>query len=180
MAWLAKDSAGIQIAQRDEPYLDDQLKAQLEADVLVKYPTREAATLPVLHALQHKHGWLPHQAIEEAAEFLDLPASQVLDTASFYDDFWLEPKGKHVIWICQSLSCELTGSVQLFEKLKEKLGVDIGQTTEDGRFTLKSVECLGSCGTSPCMLIDDVLHENVTPQGVDQIIDAIEVTKADQ
>ena len=174
MAWIAKDSAGLEIARRDEPYLDDELKAQLEADVLVKYPTREAATLPALHALQHKHGWLPYQALEEVAEFLDLPASQVLDTASFYDDFWLEPKGKHVIWICQSLSCELMGSDEVFQKLKGKLGVDIGQTTKDGRFTLKSVECLGSCGTAPCMLIDDVLHENVTLDRVDEILDTMD------
>jgi len=174
MAWPVKNSAEMSIARRDEPYLDDKLKARLEADVLVRYPTREAATLPVLHALQHEHGWLPQQAIEEVASFLDLPASQVLDTASFYDDFWLEPKGRHVVWVCQSLSCELTGSQEVFEKLKDKLGIDAGQTTDDDRVTLMVVECLGSCRTSPCMLVDEVLHENVTTQGVDKIIDALD------
>ena len=174
MAWSMKNSAGMEVARRDEPYLDDDLKAEFEAEVIVRYPTRQAATLPLLHALQHTHGWLPLQAIEEAALFLDVPASEVLDTASFYDDFWLEPKGRHVVWVCQSISCELMGSDQMFQKLKDKLGVDVGQTTDDGKVTLMAVECLGSCGTAPCMLVDEVLHENLTTERVDEIIDALD------
>ena len=174
MAWSMKNSAGMEVARRDEPYLDDDLKAEFEAEVIVRYPTRQAATLPVLHALQHKHGWLPPQAIEEAARFLDVPASEVLDTASFYDDFWLEPKGRHVVWVCQSISCELMGSDEMFQKLRDKLGIDVGQTTDDGRITFMAVECLGSCGTAPCMLVDEVLHENLTPERVDEVIDALD------
>ena len=174
MAWIMKNSATIEIERRAQPYLDDQLKAELESEVLSRYPTRSAATLPVLHALQHKHGWLPLQALEEAAAFLDVPAAQMLDTASFYDDFWLEPKGKYVIWVCQSLTCELMGAGEILTQLKRKLGVEPGQTTADGRFTLMVVECLGSCGTAPSALVDDVLHENLTPENMERILDALD------
>ena len=174
MAWIMKNSATIEIDRREEPYLDDTLKAELETTILSRYPTRQAATLPVLHAIQHRHGWLPLQAIEEAAAFLDVPASQVLDTASFYDDCWLEPKGKYLIGVCQSLTCELMGATPLLERLVRKLGIEPGQTTDDGRFTLMTVECLGSCGTAPCALVDDVLHENLTSENMERILDALD------
>lgn len=174
MAWIMKNSATMAVERREEPYLDDELRAQLEADVLSRYPTRQAAALPVLHALQHKHGWLPLQAVEEAAAFLETPAALMLDTASFYDDFWLEPKGKYLIWVCQSLSCELLGAVELLADIQRKLGIAPGQTTEDGKFTLMTVECLGSCGTAPCALVEDVLHEKVTAESMGRIIDALD------
>jgi len=174
MAWTAKNSATDTIERRDEPYLDDALKAELEADVLPRYSTRRAATLPVLHAIQHAHGWIPHQAIEEVATFLGQTPSQVLDTVSFYEDFWLRPKGKYLIMLCQSLSCELCGQLELLERVKAKLGIDVGQTTEDGKFTLVTVECLGSCGTAPAALINETLHENLTAESFERILDGLE------
>lgn len=174
MAWITKNSATMQIERRDEPYLDDALKAELEETYIPRYPNRQAATLPVLHAIQHRHGYLPYQAIEEAAAFLKLPASIVLDTATFYEEFFFEPKGKYVIWVCQSISCELMGHNQLLERLHEKLSIDVGETTDDGRITLMHVECLGSCGTAPCALVNETLHENLTVENLDRIIDALE------
>ncbi len=174
MAWITKNSATMQIDRREEPYLSEALKAKLEQEVIPRFPTRQAATLPVLHALQEEHGWLPYQAIEEAAEFLQLPASRVLDTATFYEEFWLKPKGRYVIWICQSLSCELLGNRQLVEAVQRKLGIGPGQTTDDGRFTLMNVECLGSCGTAPCALINEKLHENLTVENLDRVLDSLE------
>ena len=174
MAWISKNSATIEIEHRAEPFLDSPLREQLEAEVLPRYPTRQAATMPVLHALQEAHGWLPYQAIEEAARFLELPAAEVLDTASFYEEYWLRPKGKYVIWVCQSISCELLGQADLLNRIKQKLDIDVGQTTEDGRFTLMTVECLGSCGTAPCALVNETLHENVTIENFEGILDALE------
>lgn len=173
MAWITKNSATMQIARRDQPYLDEQLSAELEAEVMPRYPTRRAATLPVLHAIQEKHGWIPHQAIEEAAVFLELSAAEVLDTATFYEEYWFEPKGRYVIWICQSLSCELMGQLPLLEGIKGKLGIAEGQTTDDGKFTLMIVECLGACGTAPCALINETLHENLTLDNLDKILDGL-------
>lgn len=174
MAWITKNSAGTQIDRRDQPYLTDELKQKLEAEVLTRYPTRRAATLPVLHALQEAHGWLPYQAIEEAAAFLGVEASETLDTATFYEEYWLKPHGKYVIWLCQSLSCELMGEGSLTDRVKKKLGIDVGETTEDGKFTLMKVECLGSCGTAPCALVNEKLHENLTIENFEQVLDSLE------
>ena len=174
MAWIAKNSATMQIDRRDEPYLTDQLKAKLDDQVLPRYPTRQAATLPVLHAMQQEHNWLPHQAIEEAADYLKLSAAQVLDTATFYEESWLEPTGKYLIMVCQSLTCELMGHDNILKKITDKLAIEPGQTTQDGKFTLMTTECLGSCGTAPCALLNETLHENLTAQNVENILDSLE------
>src|SRR5438046_10481255 len=118
MAWLVKNSAAATVERRPEPYLDDALKAQLERDVIPRFPNRRAATLPTLHAIQHKHNWLPYQAIEEAAAFLGLKPSEVLDTATFYEEFWLRPKGRYLIMVCQSIACEPRGHDRLIDKLR--------------------------------------------------------------
>ncbi|MEX0777712.1 MAG: NADH-quinone oxidoreductase subunit NuoE [Phycisphaeraceae bacterium] len=173
MAWLMKNSGGMNIERRPEAYLDDALKAELEKTVLPHYPTRRAATLPVLHAVQDKHGWLPYQALEEVAEFLGLSPSEVCDTASFYEMFHLRPVGRHIIWVCQSISCELRGEHDIVTKIQEKLGIETGETTLDGKFTLMHAECLGSCGSAPCCLVDDKLHEDLTVENIDRILDSV-------
>ncbi len=171
MAWITKNSGTMQVERRSEPYLDEALKAELERDLLPKYPTKMAATLPVLTAVQNKHGWLPMQAMEEIAAFLGLAASQVYDTASFYDMYYTQPKGKYLIYLCQSISCELMGQPSLQEAICAKLGIEPGQTTDDGKFTLQPFECLGSCGTAPCALVNEKLHENLTVENFGKILD---------
>jgi len=174
MAWIAKNSATMQIERRDEPYLTIALKKQLEEEVLPRYDTRMAATMPALHLVQDTHGWLPHQAMEEIAEFLGLAASHVLDTATFYEEYWLKPHGKYVIWVCQSLSCEIMGQQKLIDKIKDHLGIEVGETTDDGRITLMDVECLGSCGTAPCALVNHRLHENISADNFQAVLDKLE------
>lgn len=174
MAWIMKNSATMQVDRRDEPYLNETLKKHLEKDVLTRFPTKQAATLPALHAVQEEYGWLPYQAIEEIADLLELSPSQVLDTATFYDEFWLHPKGKYVVWVCQSISCELMGQIALRDAIGRKLDVEPGQTTEDGKFTLMNVECLGSCGTAPCALVNEILYENLTIDNFEKVLDALE------
>lgn len=173
MAWITKNSATMIVERRDEPYLDDAMKAALERDVLPNYPTKMAATLPVLHAVQDKHGWLPEQALEEIAAFLELSPSQVYDTASFYDMFYTRPKGRYLIYLCQSISCELMGQPALQEAICRKLGIEPNQTTDDGKFTLQPFECLGSCGTAPCALVNQKLHENLTIENFSKILDEL-------
>src|SRR5262249_52283339 len=102
MAWIVKNSANTPVERREAPYIDAKMKEELEREVIPRSPTRRAATLPVLHAIQHKHNWLPYQAVEEAAAFLELSPAEVLDTASFYEEFWLQPKGRYLIMVCQS------------------------------------------------------------------------------
>ncbi len=174
MAWITKNSGTMAIETREEPYLDDELKAEIEANIIPRYPDRRAATLPTLHAVQHKVGWLPTQALKEIADFLGSAPSEVMDTATFYEEYWLKPKGKYVIWLCQSISCELMGRDTIMSKIKAKLNIEPGETTEDGKFTLMNVECLGSCGTAPCGLVNEKLHENMTVDNIDQILDSLE------
>ncbi|WP_432797272.1 NADH-quinone oxidoreductase subunit NuoE [Poriferisphaera sp. WC338] len=173
MAWITKNSAEMQIKRQDEPFMDDGMKSSL-VEVLNRYPRKQAATLPVLHAVQEKVGWLPYQAIEEIADYLDIPASQVLDTASFYEEFWLKPRGKYVIWLCQSISCEVMGEPNLTTRIADHLGVKPGETTEDGKFTLMKVECLGYCGDAPCALVNEKVHGKLTTENFIEAIDALE------
>ncbi len=174
MAWIVKNSAKMQVPRRDEPYLTDQLKQQAEETILVKYPTRQAATLPMLHLIQETYNYVPAQAMDELADFLELPASQIYDTATFYEEYFFEPKGNYLVQVCQSISCELMGQPELMHKISNKLGVEPGQTTPDGKFTLMVVECLGSCGTAPCALVEGRLHEDITMDNFEKALDELE------
>lgn len=166
MAWIPKPSATAKIERRDEPYLTEDLKRSLRETILPRYETTHAALLPTLHAVQHEHGWLPHQALMEVAEFLSIQPAEVVDTASFYEEYWLKPKGRHVVSVCRSIACEFRGQPELTEAIKGHLGIDVGETTDDGAFTLIELECLGSCGTAPAALLDETLLEDMTPEAI--------------
>ena len=174
MAWIVKNSGTQQIERRDEPYVTDARKKDWKKPLLPRYPTKQAATIPCLHDIQHAHNWLRYQALEELAEFLELEATGVLDTATFYEEFFLEPRGRHTVWVCQSISCELCGERDLTREISDHLGIEPGDTTSDGRITLMKVECLGSCGTAPCALVDEKLHEDITVGNFKEALDALE------
>ena len=170
MAWITENRRTEVVERRPEPYLTDDMKIDLGTRYFPRYPTKRAVLLPALHTVQHAYGWIPVQAMEEVAEFLELSPAEVLDTASFYEEYWLRPKGQYLIQICRSLSCEVCGSNRLTEHVSEKLGIMLGQTTPDGRYTLVELECLGACDGAPVALINEVLYENLTPQTIDQLI----------
>ena len=173
MAWLTKPSAA-PLPNRDTPYLTDALKAEVESTYAHRYPTRRAMALPLLHAIQHEHNWLPPQAIQEGAEFLGIDAAQLQDTASFYEEFFLQPRGKHTIWVCQSVSCECMNEKAVTDAICDKLGIDPGETTPDDKFTLMKVECIGACGGAPVALVNETLHEHLTPENVGGILDKLD------
>ncbi|HYE02729.1 MAG TPA: NADH-quinone oxidoreductase subunit NuoE [Phycisphaerales bacterium] len=166
MAWITKDSAGAAVGRRAEPYLTEQMRDRLTREILPRYEVKQGALLPALHMVQHEYSWIPPQALEEIAAFFGLKPADVLDTASFYEEYWLRPRGKHLVAVCRSIACEFCGHREVTEACKAALGIDVGETTPDGQFTLIEIECLGSCGTAPAMLVDETLHENVTPQSV--------------
>jgi NADH-quinone oxidoreductase subunit E len=172
MAWITKNSATAKIERRDEPYLTEVLQAELRDRYLPRYEIAAGALLPALHLIQSEYGWIPHQAMMEIARFLGLAPAQVIDTASFYEEYWLKPKGRHVVGICRSIACEFCGQPQITDAVRDALGVDVGETTDDGEFTLIELECLGSCGTAPAMLIDHTLHENVRPEQIPALLAA--------
>ena len=173
MAWPTKPSATMQIARRAEPYVTAAMKDRWTREVLPKYATRLGALMPVLHDLQHAYRHIPHQAQLEVAEFLGIAPSDVLDTVSFYDEFTVEQRGVVTIGVCHSIACEQCGcsSDRLVERARERLGIVPGETTDDGRFTLITMECLGSCDTAPVALFNETLHENLTVDSFDRLID---------
>lgn len=172
MAWITKNSGGASVERRSEPYLTPAIKQDLSSRVLPRYENTMGALLPCLHAVQHEYGWIPPQAMLEIAEFLKIPPSQVLDTASFYEEYWLKPKGKHLIAVCRSIACEFRGQPAITDAIRNKLGIDVGETTDDGQFTLVEVECLGACDGGPVALVDETLHVDLTPEKVPGAIQA--------
>ena len=138
-----------------------------------RYPTRRAVLLRALHAIQHAYNWIPIQAMEEIAAFLDLAQAEVMDTATFYEEYWLRAKGKYLVQVCRSLTCEVCQSKALTAHCKKTLGIEIGETTADGKFTLVEVECLGACGTAPVALINEVLFEDLTPEKLDAVLKSL-------
>lgn len=172
MAWESENRRN-GFEKRAEPYVNETMKAYLREVYFPRYPTKRAVVLPGLHLIQHTYNWIPMQAMQELAEFLEVAPSEVLDTATFYEEYWLKPKGKYLLQVCRSLSCELCGSKDLTRMLKKKLGIEAGETTADGKFTLVELECLGSCGTAPVAMINEVLHEEMTPESLEKIIDKL-------
>ncbi|MBI1372142.1 MAG: NADH-quinone oxidoreductase subunit NuoE [Phycisphaera sp.] len=174
MAWIVKDSAHAKIEKRDEPYLSDEMKRHFEAELLPRYATRQAALLPVCHEVQHTYGYLPMQALAEVASFLGLSNAQVLDTVTFYEEFHLQPVGKYMIQICRSIACELCGHAFLSEKVKQKLGIGPGETTDDGKYSFVELECLGACEQAPMCLINEELIGDLTWKKLEAAIDECE------
>lgn len=142
-------------------------------NIISKHETQQSALIPVLREVQDNFGWLSPQSIEEVAVMLDLPPTGVQNVATFYTMFFTEPAGKHIVWVCRTLSCALKGAEHIEHHLCERLNLNTGDTTEDGSITLMEAECLASCGTAPAMLVDDTLYENLTREKVDNIIDSL-------
>ncbi len=150
------------------------LSEQSKADILKirdEYPDAQSALLPALWRAQRDYdGWLPEGAFDEVAALMDLPPTQVAAVASFYTMLNRKPVGQHLIQVCTNISCSLLGAEHLLDYVARKLGIGVGETTPDGRFTLREVECLGSCGTAPMMQVDDAYYENLTEEQVDSIL----------
>ncbi len=154
--------------------LSEQSKVEIHK-IRDEYPDPQSAVLPALALAQRDYGgWLPEAAFDEVAAVLDLPATHVAAVASFYTMLHEEPVGRHVIWVCTNVACSLLGAEHLVEYLGRKLGIAAGQTTPDGRVTLLTAECLGSCGTAPMMQVDDAYYENLTEAKIDEILAGLE------
>lgn len=152
------------------PLLNDDLRKAI-LDCLPRYPTKQAATLPALHLVNDRLGYVPLQAVVELAELLELTPAQVQDTLSFYGFFKQDkPQGQYRVWVCRSVVCEACKSGEILNYLSEKLGIKPGETTPDGRVTLEFAECLGACEAAPVILINDRLHGCVTKEKVDELV----------
>ena len=141
-------------------------------DVMPRYPTKQAVTLPALHIVQDELRSVPLEAMREIAALLDLSPAEVYDTMSFYGFFRSEktPLGRTRLWVCRSLACMLRGGEELLEMLCDKLGVRPGGTTADGKITLEFAECIGVCEGAPCVLVNDEHRMNLAPEMVDALV----------
>jgi len=173
MAWITENRRTAIVEKPSSPYLTEALKAELRDKYFPRYPTRRAVLLPALHLVQHAYNWLPTAALEEIAAFLEISPAEVMDTVTFYDEYWLKPKGKYLVGVCRSLACEVCDGNKITEHLKQKFNVDVGDTSADGKFTLIEMECIGSCGTAPAALVNEVLHENLTVEKIDALVNAL-------
>ena len=183
MAWNALDRRTPAADDADAPLLDEAVKQKTLAFVS-RYPSRRAALLPALHIVQDTYGYLSHRAMRDVAELLELAPAAVLDTVSFYTHFWTHPRGRKLVMVCRSLSCELTGGREVLDAIKSHLGIDEHGTTADGTYSLVTEECIGACEHGPCMLVGERLHSRVKPEDVPRLLsdagnDRLEVPRSD-
>lgn len=142
--------------------------------IIKRYPEgkHKSALIPLLHLAQAEFdGWLSPEVMDHVASILKIQSIEVYEVASFYSMFNLKPVGKCLLEVCRTSSCWLMGSEDIVEHLEKKLNIKVGQTTTDGLFTIKTVECLGSCGTAPMMQVGADYHENLTLEKVDALLD---------
>lgn len=157
--------------------IDDEIKQHID-HWLAKYPAdqRRSAIVESLLVVQEKNGgWLSEAAMKAVAAYLKIPPIEVYEVATFYDMYELAPVGEHKIAICTNVSCQLNGADDIVAAAEKRLGIRLGETTPDGRFFLREVECLAACVGAPmCQIDDKVYHENLTPETMVALIDALE------
>ena len=139
-------------------------------EIIARYPRKEAAMLPVLYLAQREFGHIGPAAIDYVAQLMQQSPARVYGVVSFYTMFNMKPIGRHHIQVCRTLPCALGGAEKVTSFLKKTLGIDCGQTTPDGRFTLSEVECLASCGTAPMMQINDDYYESLSEEKITEIL----------
>ncbi len=148
------------------------LEQTLDA-IVAEHAGQIGALMPILHAVQEKWGFVPETAIPILASRLNLSRAEVHGVVHFYHDFRSEPAGKHVIQVCRAEACQAMGSVALEEHIKNTLGIDYGQTTTDGQFTLQAVYCLGNCACTPTLSINDHIYARVTPKRFELLLQSL-------
>lgn len=153
-----------------------ELRAEIDREI-AKYPGewRQSACMAALRIVQDSNGgWLTEALMDQVAAYLDMPPISVYEVASFYSMYELKPVGRHKVCVCTNVSCMINGSDRIVDHLEKRLAVRLGETTQDGRFTLKEVECLGACGGAPMMQVGKQYYENLTPEILDSILDGLE------
>lgn len=138
---------------------------------MTHYPDRHSVGIEALKIAQKHRGWISNETLQEVAQFLGMTRDELDNVATFYNLLYREPVARHVILICDSVSCWINGYEMLREHFRSRLGIVLGETTNDQRFTLLPIVCLGACGGAPAMMIDGDLHENLDPAKIDQILE---------
>jgi NADH-quinone oxidoreductase subunit E len=166
-----------EIQVRKSELLTPESRARIDAWI-AKYPAdqKQSAVLSALQTAQEQNGgWVSRELLDAVADYLDMPPVLVYEVGTFYSMIELEPVGRNMVALCTNLSCMLCGAGTIVEHVENKLGIKLGETTADGRITLKlEEECLAACAGGPMMTVNGHYHENLTPEKVDEILDALE------
>ncbi len=139
--------------------------------IIDKYKGTRGALIPVLHEVQEVYGYLPEDVLKEISEKLNVSLAEIYGVVTFYTQFSLNPKGRFKINICMGTACYVKGSGDILDKFKEKLGIDVGQCTEDGKFSLDACRCIGACGLAPVITVNEDVHGRLVPDDVDGILE---------
>jgi NADH-quinone oxidoreductase subunit E len=149
--------------------LTKQETAEIEAE-LTRYERKRSVSIDALKIVQRHRGWVSDEVLVDLADFLEMTADELDSVATFYNFIFRKPVGRHVILVCDSVSCWIVGYESILRHLRERLGIGLGETTADGRFTLLPNVCLGACDHAPVIMIDDDLHQNLDPEKIDRIL----------
>ena len=135
-----------------------------------KFPVKSAASIEALKIVQDKQKWVSDESLAEVAGILEMSVTELENVATFYNVIFRKPVGRHVIFLCDSISCYVMGYENILELLNKKLGISYGETTKDDRFTLLPIQCLGNCDQAPAMMVDSDLHSNLTSEKIDELL----------
>lgn len=140
-------------------------------EIIERYPTTKGAMLPVLNLVQEEMGYLSDDALLYVADLLKVTPAEMRGFATFYSMYHGRPVGENIIYVCTNVSCTILGAEPILDHISKELGIGVGETTKDNKFTLSTLECLGACDMSPAMMINEDLYGNLTPQKVDEILE---------
>jgi len=163
-------------AEQKASLFTPEIRAEIDRWI-AKYPEewRQSAVMAALQIVQENNGgYLTQELMDQVATYLDMPPIAVYEVATFYSMYELKPVGRHKVCVCTNVSCMINGSDKIVEHMEKKLGIKLGETTGDGKFTLKEVECLGACGGAPMFQIGTKYYENLTTELVDSILEGLE------
>ena len=139
-------------------------------EVIAKHKGTEGALIPVLHEAQAIYGYLPYEVQKVISDGLDVPMAEIYGVVSFYTQFSIYPKGTYNVAVCLGTACYVKGSGDIIDKIKEKLGIEVGQCTDDGRFSLEATRCIGACGLAPVLTVNEDVYGRLTVDDVDDIL----------
>lgn len=156
----------------EEKCVDKKVKEETK-NILKKYPKEKNQLIAILNDIQEKYGYIPEQAQIVISEHLSIPMAEIYGVITFYSRFTLTPKGKYNISICLGTACYVKGSQKILERAKERLKIEAGEVTEDGKFSIDEVRCVGACGLAPVFMVNEEVYGNATVQMLDKVLDEL-------
>lgn len=160
--------------ETSSPFAFSEASARTFKRLVERYPTRESALMPALWLVQDQEGYIPTDAVDFLVAQLGVSHARVWELISFYTMFRAEPQAEYVLQVCHNISCHISGARSILDHLKDRLGIELGERTPDGKFALEGVECLAACGMGPAMQLGKHFYENLTPEKVDRILDSLQ------